>query len=880
VPADVGDELQFHLDMRSREYEEQGMTPDAARRAALARFGDVAGVDAELRSHDHYRDRDSRRRMSLATVAFDLRYAMRTLWRAPGFTIAAVLCLGLGTGATAAVFAVVVHLVFRPLPVVHPSNLVVVGTISSGNTLAGDNSYPNYLDIRNLRGVLSDAAAATSWPVSLRVGERPERGLVQAVSDNFWPMLGMPMVRGRAFSPEEARARERLLVISYGFWQREFNGSPDAVGHAVVVNGLPMTIVGIAPRDFQGTQPELSEDGWIPVTLLHDIDPYGLDYLNRRAGGGFKILGRLRDGVTLATARRNLDLLAKQLARQYPAEDEGERFVIERELRARPDIAVATLIPQLSVIFMALTALVLLIACANVASLMLARAAGRSTELAVRTALGARRSRLVRQLLTESLVLALLGGVVGIAIAEGAARWLRSLEFASTVPVHFQVTVDWRVLAIGVASALCAAVLSGLGPALRASRPAVGDALKEESRGAAGGASAGRLRSFLVAAQVAVAFIVLVPAGLFVRSLRSAAALDLGFRQDHGLLANVDVSLARYDTARGQRFFQALVSDAGRLAGVRHAALASSTPLGTSHSGVSVYADVPSLTAEHGHTHIEILSVTPEYFDALGIPLLRGRDFTIRDDSAAGPVMIVNAAAAARLWPGQDPVGKRVRFKPSGPEEIVVGVVKTVTSTFIGEQPRAVLYVPFAQRYASEMTLHLATEGDPARLAGPVRNLVGSLDPNLAPYAVRTMYSHLHDGIAFLPVRLGATLAMAIAILGLLQAVIGLYGVVAYAVAQRTREIGIRMAMGATAHQVLWDVVRRGMVLTGCGLVTGVALALLATRILRSALIGVSAQDPVTFITLAALLSLVTFAACLVPAWRAARVPPAGAIRA
>ncbi len=879
-PADVGDELQFHIEMRQREYEERGMTPDEARRAAHERFGDVARVNAELRSHDDRRDRNTFRRLAVGTLLFDFRYAIRTLWRAPGFTIAALLCLGLGTGATAAVFAVVAHLLFRPLPVANPGNLVVIGTISSGTTFPGDNSYLNFVDIRNLRTVLRDAAAGVTWPVSLRVGDHTERTLFQAVSENFWSMLGVSVAHGRAFTPAEALGRERVIVISYRLWQRELGGVPGVVGRSVVLNGLPMTIVGVAPADFEGTQPDIQEDGWIPATLIHDLDPSELDWLHRRTGGGFKIIGRLREGVTLTSARQALDLLATQLQRQYPVENEGKRFVMEPELRARPDIAVTRFMPRISAIFMALTGLVLLIACANVASLMLARATGRQTELAVRTALGARRTRLVRQLLTESLVLALLGGVVGIALAAGAAHWLQSLHLSSNVPVHFDVTVDWRVLALGVVSAFCAALVSGIGPALKSSRAAVGEVLKEGSRGAAGGATTSRFRAALVGAQVAVAFVVLVAAGLFLRSLGSAAALDLGFRQDHGLLATVDVSLARYDTARGERFFQALVSQVGRLDGVRSAALASATPLGTSHSDLDVYADLPSLTTERGHTHIEAVRVTPGYFATLGIPLRSGRDFTIRDDSLAERVTVVNTATAARLWPGQDPIGKRIRFNPTGPEVHVVGVAKTVTNIFVGEQPEQMLYVPFAQRYESEMTLHVATDGDPASLAPAVRTVVASLDANLAPYAVETMYAHLHDGLAFLPLRLGATLATVIALLGLLLAVIGLYGVVAYAVALRTREIGIRMAMGATAQQVLWDVVRRGMLLTAAGLAVGVALALAATRILRSLLIGVSPQDPVTYITLAAGLAVVTLAACLVPAWRAARIPPAGAIRA
>ena len=856
------------------------MTSDEAQRAAHARFGDVGRVDAELRSHDVRRDRDTLRRLTVGTFLFDFRYAIRTLWRAPGFTVAAVLCLGLGTGATAAVFAVVAHLLFRPLPVANPGNLVVIGTISSGENLAGDDSYLNYIDIRNLRTVLRDAAAAVTWPVSLRVGDHTERSLFQDVSENFWPMLGVSMARGRAFTPAEALGRERVIVISYRLWQREFGGAPGVVGRSVVLNGLPMTIVGVAPADFEGTQPEIQEDGWVPATLLHDLDPSGPDWLNGRAGGGFKIIGRLRDGVTLAAARQALDLLATQLQRQYPVEDAGNRFVVEPELRARPDIAVSGFMPRISAVFMALTGLVLLIACANVASLMLARATGRQAELALRTALGARRTRIIRQLLTESLVLALLGGVVGIVLAAGAARWLQTLHFSASVPVHFDVAVDWRVLAIGVASALCAAVVSGIGPALKSSQTAVGEVVKQGGRGTAGGATGSRFRAALVGAQVAVAFVVLVAAGLFLRSLGSAAALDLGFRQDHGLLATVDVSLARYDTARGERFFQALVSQVGRLDGARSAALASTTPLGSSHGDLDVYADLPSLTTEHGHTHIEADQSHPGIFrDARDSAAQRPRLHDsrrlprgTRDDRQRGR----RGSTVARAGPNRQ-AGSLRSERPRGPcrwrrqdSDIHIrwraaagNVVRALRATLpVGDDaPCRDRWRPGAssprrsdRRGVTRRQPRALCGGDYVR-ASPRRPCLPAITPG----------RHARDHHA---------------LLGLVLAVIGLYGVVAYAVALRTREIGIRMAMGATAQQVLWDVVRRGMLLTAGGLAVGVVLALGATRILRSLLIGVSAQDPVTYITLAAVLAVVTLAACLIPAWRAARIPPAGAIRA
>jgi predicted permease len=344
-------------------------------------------------------------------------------------------------------------------------------------------------------------------------------------------------------------------------------------------------------------------------------------------------------------------------------------------------------------------------------------------------------------------------------------------------------------------------------------------------------------------------------------------------------MATVDVSLARYDSTRGKAIFRALLPQASQLPGVRAAALSSNVPLGTSHNDVDLYADLPTLIQERGHTHVEIVSVTPGYFDVMGISLLRGRDFTPHDDTAAPRVMIINAATAARLWPGTDAIGRRVRFDPSGPEVEVVGIAQTVMSHFLDERPAPMLYVPVAQRYRSIMVLHLRTEGDPQQLAEPVRALITSLDPNLTPYAVRTMTEHLGSGIAFTPVRLAATVASAIGLLGLVQALIGLYAVVAYSVAQRGREIGIRMAMGATAGDILRGVIREGMVLAGAGLTIGVLAAFAVAGVLRSLLIGVSSHDPVTFGALGALLVLVTLVACLIPASRAARTAPASAIR-
>jgi hypothetical protein len=392
VGADVRDELQFHIDMRTREFEARGMDPQDARQAALARFGDMARVDAALQSHDRRVDRTASVREFATNVGADVRHAVRALRRAPGFATAAILCLALGTGATATVFAVVDALLLQPLPVQHPGNLVVIATTSSGMTLPGDDSYQNYLDIQGTHAVLEDAAASLTDAFNIRVGNQTDLRTVQAVSENYWPMLGVRPVLGRTFTPEEARARAPFAVIGYRYWQQAFGGAPDVVGRAVSVDGIPLTIAGVAPRDFTGAHPMIIPDLWVPVTLLYEIDPSTHDQMQRRAGGGFRIIGRLQKGVSLATAQSALNVLATHLQHQYPADDEGKRFVVQRELRARPDIAVSDLVPRVAVVFMALTTLVLLIACANVASLMLARANGRRTELAVRSALSRRRA--------------------------------------------------------------------------------------------------------------------------------------------------------------------------------------------------------------------------------------------------------------------------------------------------------------------------------------------------------------------------------------------------------------------------------------------------------------------------------------------------------
>ncbi len=877
VDADVRDELAFHLDMRAHDFERQGMTPQAAQQAARERFGDVGQVDASLRTHDRRRDHWARLRAAAAGIGRDFRHALRTLRRAPAFTAAAILCLALGTGATAAVFAIVDAFLLRPFPAVNPGNLVVIASTYAGDATPGNMPYPDYLEIRAQHAVLESAVAGTFTQVSFRVADRSERRIMEAVSENYWEVLGVHMALGRPFSPAEALHGDRLLVIGYRLWQTVFAGAADVLGRSVSLNGIPMTVVGVAPPSARGLAYSIAFDAWFPATVLRDLNP-GIREPLSRDGAAFRVLGRLQPGVTSDGAEKQLELLARALERQYPTEEQGLRFVVAPEIRARPDISVAGIVPRAAFVFSMLTVLVLLIACANVASLILTRASGRQTELAVRLALGAPRLRLIRELLAESLALAAGGAVVGLALAAIVVHWVTTLRIDVAVPVQFGVRIDWGVVVVTAGVATGAAVVSGLGPAIRSSGVRIGRALNEGARGLEAGVGRQRFRAALVAAQVAVSFLLLVTAGLFVRSVQRAGRVDLGFRQDHEFMATVDVALARYDSVEGRRFFRALVQRASDLPGVRSAALGFDIPLGTDHNDLGIYADLPTLVQDKGHTNVERNVVTPRYFSALGIRLLRGRVFEEGDDSAAPRVMVINAAMAARLWPRQDPVGQRVRLDLGGPPVEIVGVVATVTSQILRERPVPMAYLPFRQWYEPEMTLHLLTTQDPKELARPVRAVVASLDPNVAPYGLTTMTAHLRDGVAFIPVRIAATVATGIGVLGLLLATIGLYGVIAYSVAQRRREIGIRMAIGATSVDILISVIGEGMLVSTIGLAAGCVLGLATTHLLSGLLVDVSARDPLTFCVLGGILAGVTFVASWVPARRAARTPPAEAI--
>jgi predicted permease len=535
--------------------------------------------------------------------------------------------------------------------------------------------------------------------------------------------------------------------------------------------------------------------------------------------------------------------------------------------------------PLVATIFLALVGLALLVACANVTNLLLARAVSRTTEIAVRRSLGATGRRLIQQLLTESLLLAVAALAVGLLLARWSMSWINSLQLAVDPPVHFTVTIDWRVFAYAAAAALTAGVLSGLAPAFRGARLSLSEHLKEGGRSGSAGRSRGRLRNALVVTQVAISLVLLICAALFTRSVSAAARADVGFRTDSLLMLSVDVGTLRYSEQRGRQFYATLLERAQALPGVQSAAIARDVPFAGGTHVADVYLDERPAGIADGHAMIAMNVVTPGYFGTMGYRLLSGREFVRQDSDSSPPVLIVNAAMAARLWPDQSALGKRLRLRADGPSLEVVGVVGNGKWNFLNDAPTPMLYRPLAQRYTSPVTLHVVSTLPPSALTAPLRSIVRDFDPELVPYGLRTMQEHLNNGIAAFFVRIAATLAMAIGMLWLVQTVVGLYGVIAYTVSQRTHEFGIRMALGAHAGDVTRSVLRQGVLLIAGGVAVGLALALAITRLLSSLLVGVSTTDARAFAGASGVLIALALASCYLPARRAARMQPVTALR-
>lgn len=810
----------------------------------------------------------------------DLEYALRVLAKSPGFTAVAILSLGLGIGANTAIFSLVNALLLRPLPVARPHEMVAVYTSDHSGDRHGTSSYLDYLDFRAGNDALSGLVAYSPTPVNLGQGTESRVAFAETVSGNYFAVLGLAPRQGRVITDQDDRpGSEPVTVISERAWRRDFGADPRAIGSRMSLNGVPFTVIGVAPAEYSGLLRGLAADLWVPLATLPHLRP-GTDDLTERGARGLFLMGRLAPGATRELAAGKFEPVREHLFR---TENRAWRNLQQksRTIEVLPEWQ-TRVVPQASgavVGFLSLLAtvvgLVLLIACVNLASLLLARAAFRRREIGVRLALGAARARIVRQLLTESLLLALAGGALGVVVAAWGMELLMALRPPVPVPILLDLHVDSRVLAFTVLLATLTGLAFGLGPALAASRPDLLPALRDQD---AGHIRTSRVRGVLVAGQVAVSVILLVGCGLFVRSLKNAHAIDPGFVPGRLALVSVDASLAGYDEARGQELFREVRERLATLPGVQEVAVVKDLPLGLNHgrrrTWIEGYEERPGEDMEISFTH-----VGPRYFETLQVPVVRGRALNEEDRAGAAPAVMVNEAFAARYWPGQEPLEKRVSVGGRSDRHLreVVGVTRTGKYQTLGEQPRPFLYLPLAQNYESSATVVVRTAGDPAALLGTIKSEILRLSPNLPIFETKTMDAHL--GLALLPARVAGSVLGTFGAVALILAALGLYGVMSYAVSQRTREMGIRLAIGAARGDLLRLVVGHGMKLAGAGLAVGLVLAFAAARLVASLLYGLSPTDPATFTGAAAVLLAVAFTACYLPARRAARVDPMIALR-
>jgi predicted permease len=859
---------------RRRQWQQQWIADLSAQAAFLASDGHAADAirrDLTRRSTGALRHALWLRLHVWSTLMTlqDLRYAWRGLRSRPGFSVAIILTLGLAIGANATTFSWIDALVLQPLPGVPRANELVMVRFASPTRNTLSFSYPNYLDARAAAlPAFTGIAAKDMMAVTMRTETgSPERVWAEVVTGNIFDVLNVRAAHGRMLTVEDERARQPVVVISDTLWRTRFDGAQDVVGRAVNINGAPYTIVGIAPEGFRGAMGGLSMEMWLPVTLHPQLS--GRNVLDARGSGWLTALARLTPDATQDTASAQVRTLAERLVAD-------EKITKTWTLRVAPlteDGAAMVLLPLVSIV-MAVVGLVLLIACANVSGLLLARAVARQQELAVRTALGASRWRLIRQLLVESALLAALGGLAGLVIALWASSSINSLLPPLPYPVLIEASVNPRVLAFCAGVVMIATVLFGLAPAFQGSRTYLQSALSASRSGASTPGRA-RLRRVLVVAQVALAMVLLVSAGLFVRTLVNAYDVDPGFSRRAGVLAEFDLSALNVDETKGAALMDQMIDRLEALPTVARASMATLIPLSVGGSS-DTSPGIEGYTPAEGEDVVVFYGVVSRgYFDALGVPLVEGRGIEARDRADSEPVVVINETMARRYWKGRSAIGGRLRA--TGEWATVIGVARDGKYGQLSEAPRSVMYLPITQVYRSNPTLLVAVNGGAAAAIDDVRKTIAGVAPELAVYDERTLEEHLRMSVA-IP-KMAAMLLGIFGGLALALAAIGLYGVIAFSVGQRTQEIGVRMALGADRPMIVRQILRQGLTLAAVGLGVGLLVAVVATPLMESQLVNVAPGDPVTFVATAAALLAVAGVAVWIPARRAAHLDPVKALR-
>ena len=814
----------------------------------------------------------------MQTLWQDIRYSLRLLAKRPGFTAIAVITLALGIGANTAIFSLVNTVLLRPFPVTRPDQLYTLSVTGKDDSIQAF-SYPSYIDFRDRNEVLAGLFASRMAPMSLSRSGNNERLWGYLVSGNYFEVLGVGAIQGRTLTPDDDRARlaSPVAVLSFACWKGRFGADPAAVGQDILINGHSFKIIGVTPEGFKGTEMIYTPEIWVPMMMQEWIEP-GNPWLERRTTQNIFATGRLNPNVTPGQAEASLNVLATQLGKEYPDTSDGMTIQLMPPGFIIPSIRGAFV--SFTAILMATVGLVLLIACTNLASLLLARAAERRREIAVRLAMGASRVRLIRQLLTESALLALMGGALGLLLALWTINLVVAFKPPLDVPVTLELGLDWRVLVFSLFVSLITGVVFGLVPALQATNPDLVPALRDASLQS--GARRSRLRSALVVAQIALSLVLLIAAGLVLRALGRVQTMNPGFAVENGLQMSFDLSLQGYDQTRGQEFYRRLIERVESVPGVRSATLTDLFPLSVNYSSNCVHIEGQPPVRGGEVPNAMVASVGMKYFSTMAIPLLAGRDFSASDTDKSPRVAVVNEAFAHRFFPEagslEEVVGKRFSFRSSeGPFIQIAGVARDGKYWSIGENATPFIYSPLNQSYNSSATLAVRTNGDPKALAPAVRGTVAELDETLPVYDVKTFAEHL--SFSLFPARVVATLLVSFGGLALLLAGLGIYGVTAYSVSQRTREIGIRMALGAERDDILKLMLSHGLKLASIGLVIGLCAAFALTRLMEAVLYGVSATDALTFVSISLLLEAVVLVASFIPARRALGVDPMVALR-